>query len=375
MMMKRLVSLALAGMAFVAGSALAASPTWQNYSWDIPLVFGDYIAVPGGDSTTLGALTISRTPDARGVTGGALYFYDADGKMVTQAINGTIAYNDDAAIAHGAPIATTPLTAYTLSNGPVRGGPPGNATATPTDDVISWEWTGPRAGTLTVNGKTQKMVHAWSGPPLVGEADYSGLWMVVARQVIDFSPPYRYNTSQQVFSVRMRRVPGLRNYVSVPYVPPVGGSPGWGEVALPPAGAALYDVTCASDDCAPDAGWLGALGWAFGGSSPTAPKETTLWVVSGGAGRALQVEVRGSQRIVTEGTCEQMRIYTDSARIVGRQRCTTSELKWPDVREFAMYPLGPDTLDPSWDLPRCESQDFTFGCNPFKTGYSDPRDQ
>lgn len=333
-------ALALAAV-LAAGAAQAADPpTWDQYSWDVPLLFGDYIAVPGGQSTTLGSLTISRTPDARGITGGAIYFYDPAGKLVTQGVNGTITYSDDLALAQGAPLATTPLTAYAFSNGPVRGGPAKDPVVTPTGDQITWEWTGPRAGTLTVNGVTQKMVHAWSGPPLVEATDYSGTWLLVGRTQLAPSLDEPSRIIPRTFGVRLTRVTEARNYVGRPDLAP--GQEPWGDYGLPPADAVLYDIRCESFNCWPEDLRTFGPGDAF-----------TLWLDPSGKGRVLSATREGDAWVVLDIGLEQSRAYAEADRILGR-RLPAVGTSWVIIYEFALLRLGPDTLPVWWDLPACE---------------------
>lgn len=197
-MIRSLHTLALAAALAVGAPALAAPPDgatvkstlapaadepapWEAFGVPAPIVFGDYIAVPGGDSTTLGAMSIDVTPDSRGTVGGAIYFYDDAGKMVVHALGGTFTYNSEDALRTTGIIADVPLTTFEMSGGPCRGCAPHERVTTPTNDVTRFAWTGPRTGILTVNGVTQKMVHAMSGPPLVAEADLSGDWLMVMK--------------------------------------------------------------------------------------------------------------------------------------------------------------------------------------------------
>lgn len=219
----------------LAPAADAPAP-WEAFGVPAPIVFGDYIAVPGGDSTTLGAMSIDVTPDSRGTVGGAIYFYDDAGKMVVHALGGTFTYNSEDALRTTGIIADVPLTTFEMSGGPCRGCAPHDRVTTPTNDVTRFAWTGPRTGILTVNGVTQKMVHAMSGPPLVAEADLSGDWLMVMKFESNH-PPMAHRESV----VNVRLTPSSRAYGVM--VDPIYGYTI--PVTPPPAGSRQYDISCA----------------------------------------------------------------------------------------------------------------------------------
>lgn len=386
-------ALAVSLPAAASGDALIAAPSAEaaapplvpllgNYSWDIPLVMGDYIAIPGGDSTTLGAMTIGVTPDNRGIVGGALYFYDATGKMVTQGINGSITYSSDDALFDGAPLATTTLTAYTLSNGPPRGsGSSHPHQATPTSDVITWAWTGPREGVLTVNGRTQKMAHVWSGAPTVQPIDYSGDWLLVGRREYTPTPPIlpgrERSMSSVVALVRLARI-ATPAYTVQPN--DLSGHPGWVYAPPPPpppADAQSYSVTCVSQACARAPGFMWALFHAMGYSTDPLPPLSVVMFAPSGAGRLVLLSREASPPVLHYGIGEVARVYGDGQRILGRWRnIKVPGVETPSMSEFALFRVGPETLDSRFDFVPCwRINDPGFDCNPYRTPYpGQPRD-
>lgn len=336
-------ALAVSLPAAASGDALIAAPSAEaaapplvpllgNYSWDIPLVMGDYIAIPGGDSTTLGAMTIGVTPDNRGIVGGALYFYDATGKMVTQGINGSITYSSDDALFDGAPLATTTLTAYTLSNGPPRGsGSSHPHQATPTSDVITWAWTGPREGVLTVNGRTQKMAHVWSGAPTVQPIDYSGDWLLVGRREYTPTPPIlpgrERSMSSVVALVRLARI-ATPAYTVQPN--DLSGHPGWVYAPPPPpppADAQSYSVTCVSQACARAPGFMWALFHAMGYSTDPLPPLSVVMFAPSGAGRLVLLSREASPPCSTT-TSVRLRASMAMASVSWGAGVTSKYLAW-----------------------------------------------
>ncbi|MCK9537807.1 hypothetical protein [Dokdonella sp.] len=356
----RVFSLSVAaGLALgVPLAAVAADPMpeWQKYSWDIPLEFGEYIAVPGGDSVNLGALAIGVTPDSRNTLGGPLYHNGADGKMIVQGINGTLTRRSDRTLLADGIIARGPLTSYDLGNGPCRTCPPGNATATPTNENITWEWTGPRAGTLTLNGVTQKMVHAFSGPPLVAPVDLSGEWLMTARQDGIFTGGYAH--SEGVYRVVLQKAaPRSYRLVNDPwpdYEP-------WPFDLLPTSDAQLYDAVCLERSC-PFVFLTAAYYPPVG-----ATREYTFWLNAGGSGRLLAVDLLNGQRTVTNNGFEHPRVYATAQSIIGREDLSPLEaFSQYGLTEFSLQRIAPQTLDGSFRNPACGpsgSPDPT--CNPW----------
>lgn len=349
-MKKHVFSLmAAAGLALaVPLAAVAADPPqfdWQHYSWEVPLEFGEYVAVPGGDSVNLGSLAIGVTPDSRNILGGALYHYGADGKMIVQGINGTLTRNDDITLATTGVIARGPLTAYDLANGPCRTCPPGSATATPTSEEIAWEWTGPRAGTLTIDGVTQKMVHAFSGPPLVAPVDYSGDWLMVARQDVEDDTGRTH--SEGVYRVGLVLVQGARSY-SVVDDPWPGYQP-WPHDLLPTPGSRLYDVVCLERSCP-------FIALTASNHPPAgAAREYTLWLAEGGSGRLLAVNESGGLRTVVNNGFEYPRVYATPQFMMGREDESPLEAVAQIVArmEFSLQRIAPQTLNGNYHRPPC----------------------
>lgn len=344
--------------ALAAGMASAAELPWNHYSWDVPFQTGDYVAVPGGDSTTLGAMTISVTSDARRIIGGALYYYNPEGNTVVQAIAGELSLSDDVTLRESGVIGKGALTAYDMKGGTCRGCAPRDRVNTPTGEVIEWKWTGPRAGTLTIDGVTQKMVHAYSGPPLVAPNDFSGDYLMVFRRDSGTSANDT-NHSESVSTVRLTRVTQPRTYEAVvdtgPSVTP------WGSVALPPAGAALYDAHCVSRYCPL---------WYVGASPPlyhprdggSDPHEYTIWFDDAGNGRLFAAELKGGKRAVADRGAELMRVYGNSERVVGFRAKPKS---WPNpiIEEIGLFRIDPETLKGKWRLPACSPLSFPENCN------------
>src|SRR5690606_22546895 len=138
----------------------------------------------------------------------------------------------------------TDVSFYALSDGPCRGCADHPRSQQQTADTGLFEWTGPRGGRLTVNGQTQDMVEAFSGPPLVAGLDLSGTWLLMMRYdslryVV--TPPYQSHTEQVAF-VQITAAPS-RSYEAMPYD---GSYESYGPVPLPPPGSREFDVTCAS---------------------------------------------------------------------------------------------------------------------------------
>ncbi len=351
-----------AGLALgVPLAAVAADPMpeWQKYSWDIPLEFGEYIAVPGGDSVNLGALAIGVTPDSRNTLGGAIYHYGADGKMIVQGINGTLTRRSDRTLLADGIIARGPLTSYDLGNGPCRTCPPGNATATPTSENITWEWTGPRAGTLTLNGVTQKMVHAFSGPPLVAPVDLSGEWLMVVRGDSDLGGRFH---GESVFRVKLHKVTESRSYRVVKN--PYPGHQPWPFDQLPTPGARLYDVLCLEAQCP-------FVPLTFPTSPPSGTtREYSLWLNDGSSGRLLAVDLLNGQRTVTNFGFEYPRIYATAQYVVGRADLRpVAGLPDQGLTEFSMQRIAPQTLDGSFRNPPCGPEQPPYPlCNPWNGG-------
>ncbi|MCW5578145.1 MAG: hypothetical protein KIS89_05845, partial [Dokdonella sp.] len=65
---------------------------------------------------------------------------------------------------------------------------------------------------------------------------------------------------------------------------------------------------------------------------------------------------------------ETARVYGDGQRILGRWRRTNQPgMVAGNTNEFALFRIGPDTLDSRFDLPRCLlANDPGFDCNPYR---------
>ncbi len=344
-MIQRLLSLFASLALALPLAAWAATPDWQKYSWDVPLEFGEYIAVPGGDSVNLGSLAIGVTPDSRNTLGGAIYHYGNDGRMIVQGINGTLTRRGDETLSADGIIARGALTSYDLSGGPCRTCPPGSATATPTQEQIHWEWTGPRAGTLTIDGVTQKMVHAFSGPPLVQAADYSGDWLMLARlDDDDGSGRVHY---EGVYRVRLVLVQGARSY-SVVDNPWPGHQP-WPYNLLPTPGSRLYDVVCLERSCP-------FISFTTAYYPPTgAVREYTIWLDEGGSGRLLAVDESGGQRTVVNSGVEHARVYATPQFMVARRDLREAAVVAHTTvfSEFSLQRIAPQTVNGDYHKPPC----------------------
>lgn len=348
--------LAAVAFALAAGMASAAELPWNHYSWDVPFQTGDYVAVPGGDSTTLGAMTISVTSDARRIIGGALYYYNPEGNTVVQAIAGELSLSDDVTLRESGVIGKGALTAYNMKGGTCRGCAPRDRVNTPTGEVIEWKWTGPRAGTLTIDGVTQKMVHAYSGPPLVAPNDFSGDYLMVFRSETGANATGT-SRAESVSTVRLTRVIQPRSYEAVVDTGP--GTAPWGSVALPPAGAALYDARCTSHYCPLWAVASSPYRPRDGGSDPY---EYTFWFDETGNGRLFAVELKSGKRTVADRGSELMRTYGDADRIIARQ-AKRPGWTWPLITEVGFFRIDPETLKDEWRLPACSPLFTPTNCN------------
>ncbi|MBX3690422.1 hypothetical protein [Dokdonella sp.] len=346
-MIRSLHTLALAAALAVGAPALAAPPdggaaatkaaanppSWYHYAWDIPIIKGEYIPINGG---TLGSLGLTYTDDANHTFGVSTFYYDAAGTPQTDATGGVITINDDATLRATGVIASTPISYFKMSNGPCRGCADHPRTQTQTSDVGKFEWTGPRSGRYTLNGQTQDMVEAVSGPPLVAPTDFSGRWLLVIRS--DFAPataaPDVFTHHEFVSFVDLVPVTQARTYTVVT-------SPGQGLVPvgvdLPPPGARLYDVTCTVpatiNTPAPC-----RLDWFLNGSST----EYTLWFDGNNVGRFLGVKRVADTRTVFDYGFEYPRVYGVANTVIGRK---AQPAVWDGVYytidEFALFRASP----------------------------------
>ncbi|GEM_PF-5434981 len=357
----RLISALIATCAAVAVPASAVDWPWNHYSFEVPVALGDYIAVPGGDSTTLGSMTLSVTPDSRRVLGGAIYHYGEDGRMIVQALNGTLDYSDDTTLRETGVIAQGPLTAYDLAGGTCRGCPPRERATTPTGETVDWKWTGPRAGILTIDGVRQKMVHAYSGPPLVAPVDFSGSYLLVFRQ--STGNGVEPAQSEAVHAVRLTAVNESRVYEQG--IDLLGDWSAWGSVALPPAGARLFDIACETVRCPL---WvIASSGWRpnWYGDYGTDPNEYTLWFDEAGNGRLLGVKREGPRRIVMDHGVEYPRVYGCAEKVISRRAKPNSGSTLETLSEFALLRIGENTLNTrDWKQPSCFENRDPGNCSP-----------
>lgn len=323
-----------------ATKAAANPPPWYHYTWDIPIIKGEYIPINGG---TLGSLGLTYTDDANRTFGVSTFYYDAAGNPQTDATGGVITINDDATLRATGVIASTPISYFKMSNGPCRGCADHPRTQTQTSDVGKFEWTGPRSGRYTLNGQTQNMVEAVSGPPLVAPTDFSGRWLLAIRN--DISPDDMYSTAppthrEAVSFVDLTAVTGTRTYTVV--TQPGPGVPPFGSVALPTPGARLYDVTCTVPATITNPVAPCHLEWiALGGSGMN---EVTAWFDDNNVGHLLGVKRVGDNLTVTDFGQETPRLYGVNDKIVGRVADVpsfASERFW--LMEFALFRAGAET--------------------------------
>lgn len=292
-----------------ATKAAANPPPWYHYTWDIPIIKGEYIPINGG---TLGSLGLTYTDDANRTFGVSTFYYDAAGNPQTDATGGVITINDDDTLRRTGVIASTPISYFKMSNGPCRGCADHPRTQTQTSDVGKFEWTGPRSGRYTLNGQTQDMVEAVSGPPLVAPTDFSGRWLLVLRS--DFAPtdaaPDAFTHSEAVGFVDIVPVSQARTYTVVNSPPQ--GFPPYG-VDLPPSGARLYDVICTvpATITTPAPCRLNLL-------TNFASTEFTFWFDNNNVGRLLGVKRVADTRTVFDYGFEYPRAYGVADRIIGR---------------------------------------------------------
>jgi hypothetical protein len=349
-------SIGFALAAFVCSVAAAQTiptpPSWYHYSWDIPVLRGLYMP---SDNGTLGSLAVGFTDDERRILGGAVVFYDNVGNPVTHALGGQVTFNDDATIQATGVIARTGVIEYTLSDGSCRTCAPHPRQQYATNDVETFEWTSPRSGNYTVNGVTNHMVEALSGPPLVGSTDLSGTWMLVWRLDDLYYGGATPNGVHQeyVAIVRLTLVTEARTYRTEVHTQP--GIPPFGTVALPTPDARQYDVTCVGSGCS-----LVALG---DGQSQL----VILWVNSDDVGRLMPVRVSGSGSTTTytviDSGRELARVYATDSKIVGRRAYYPSFPAY-SIEEFLLTRIGSDTLSGAWQQPGCSIDPTVPDCNP-----------
>ena len=309
---KMLHPLAFGLAVLVAGAAQAADPPsgFRPWSWDIPILRGEYMPTNGG---TLGTLSVGYTDDANRTFGGATMFYDAEGNPVTQAVAGQVHFNDDAVVSQTGVIAWTDVSFYALSDGPCRGCADHPRSQQQTADTGRFEWTGPRGGRLTVNGQTQDMVEAFSGPPLIADIDLSGYWFVVERlHRFSGADDAEAFESFQLNTVRIVAPSGSRTWETTVSLAD-GYTEPYGSVPLPPAGSREFDVECI--DCYSAYNVASDI---FSGKRGV-DSSATIWLDASNRGRGLPVRPLGSRRVVTDQGMEHFRAYATQDRIVFRR--------------------------------------------------------
>lgn len=324
-----------AAFAFSTSAAQAAPPSWYHYVWEIPVIKGEYMPTDGG---TLGTLGLTYTDDARHTFGVTTSYFDTAGHAVTDATSGVITLNDDDAVRRTGVIATTPITFFHMADGPCRGCAPRERTQTQTADTGKFEWTGPRSGRYTLNGQTQAMVEAVSGPPLVAATDFSGRWLLAIRDdQARAVTPDDVAHHEAISFVDLAPVTEARTYEVV--TSPSEGLPAHGSVALPPPGARLYDVTCVGAVTASPASPC-RLNW-LGYNSST---EFTLWFGDDNVGHFLGVKREGDHRVVFDYGFEYPRVYGVGDKIVGRRGspAALAEVIYR-LTEFALFRAGTET--------------------------------
>lgn len=341
------------GYCGTAATAAPPPPDWYHYSWSIPIEPGNWYS----PLSTLGYVTFGITEDSRSIFDGTTYFFDDDGDPVTQVIgNGVVQFNDDGVVSDTGVIASVDFQSANRSDGPCRGCPDHPYTTTFTNDQLHMEWTGPRAGTLTVNGVTQDMVQMFTGLPLVYPTDFSGTWIMVWRfdELYYGVTPNQDIHYEKVAVVNLTAVTAPRTYTSV--TDPLQGVAPYGSVALPPPGAYLYDVTCAA--ASPGCDMLTSSGDA-------SANQWTMWFDDSNAGRFMDVRAPSSSSgtyVVADKGQEVTRVYGTEDRIVARR------LFYPDVdayglEEFAFFRIDPSTLTGAWRYPPCSTNPNEV-CNP-----------
>lgn len=312
-----------------AGATHADSPhPWQTFSFPLPIQRGLYMPVDGG---TLGAMALGYTDDARRGFGGATFFFDSTGQPVVQAIDGQVHVNDNAALEQDGVIAWTDVIAYDMSDGPCRGCADHSRQQTRSADTSRFEWTGPRSGRLTVNGQSQDMVEAFSGPPLVAATDYSGAWLMVQRREFrPQDPPPGQPPARSHYEIVLSF-----DLVAIDLTFPLSD----GQDI--PAGARFYNVRCRDLNCD---GWIKAY------SLSTIPAKVTLWFDDRNLGGLLVGNPAGGSAdpnaVWTNRSIRQ--IYGSSDRLVGRAGGSGDWLE-----ESLMIRIGNDTLDGSYVRPSC----------------------
>ena len=307
--------------------------------WDIPILKGEYIPANGG---TLGGLGLTFTETTPHVFGVSTFYYDVAGNPVTDATGGIVEYVDDVTTQTTGIVARVNMSFYRMRNGPCRGCADHPRDQVQTSDVGKFEWTGPRSGRYTVNGQSQDMVEAMSGPPLVAATDFSGVWMVVRRFVSGEPPDYAMSGDGIVRGgvVQVIPVTEARSYriENVALGQPPAGVP------LPPANSRRYDVRCIGPTYfGTDPAHPGPR-CAFDELSPNA-NEMTLWFDDLNLGRALNVvrdQMNNNERVIRNNGTEKPRLYATSDRIVWRQKLPSPYDRGIGVSEWVMVRL--DTL-------------------------------
>ncbi|MCW5578710.1 MAG: hypothetical protein KIS89_08710, partial [Dokdonella sp.] len=145
----------------------------------------------------------------------------------------------------------------------------------------------------------------------------------------------------------------------------------------PPADAQSYSVTCVSQACARAPGFMWALFHAMGYSTDPLPPLSVVMFAPSGAGRLVLLSREASPPVLHYGIGEVARVYGDGQRILGRWRnIKVPGLETPSMAEFALFRVGPETLDSRFDFVPCwRINDPGFDCNPYRTPYpGQPRD-
>jgi hypothetical protein len=225
----------------VAGDTTAAGTApdpWTYYAFPIPIEQGEYFSPDG----TLGSFGIGITNDDRHILSGATYFFDDQGTQIVQPTGAVVTYNDDATLRATGILASADIATVSRSGGPCRGCAPGSGVDTPTGDPLPIDWTSPRTARVTVNGQTETLVNAMTGPPLVAPTDFSGKWMVIWHYEIHAHGGVGAGHQEDVFPVKLRAIPQGRRY-QVEVTTDIGNSPI--GITPPPSDSRLYDITCA----------------------------------------------------------------------------------------------------------------------------------